>query len=82
METRVHLGERRADARELLGVVFGMRRDEADPLDAVDRAHRFEQVGEIGAAGRLAIGVDGLTDERDLASAARDFRAHVVQDIR
>ena len=62
-----------------------MRAREADPADAVDRAHGPQQLGEQrAAAGQVApVGVDVLAEQRDLGDApagqARDLGHDVVE---
>ena len=62
-----------------------MRRREADPLDAVDRVERFEQVGEAGrvlpGAEVATVGVDVLAEHRDLAHAVGRERGDLGDDV-
>ncbi len=55
--------------------------DEAQARQAVQRRHRGQQVGEVGAAGRLAPVVDRLAEELDLEEAVVDQVAHLAHHL-
>ena len=61
-----------------------MRAREADPLDAVDRVARAQQLAELGVdVGRevAAPGVDVLAEQRDLADAVGGERVDLGDDL-
>ena len=81
MEARIELGERAHCARELFGVVLGVRRDERQALESVDSNGFCEQIREIGARGRLSIRIDRLAHEHHFACAARHRGANLAEDV-
>ena len=60
--------------------VLGVRRREADALDAVDGVARPQQRAELGAE-LAAPGVDVLAEQRDLAHALRREPFHLGEDL-
>ena len=75
---RIHIDEA---LREFIGVAGGV----ADAFDAWDLGHIVDQRGEVGdlgaAAHRAPVGIDILSEQRDLAHALAGQLCHLDQHI-
>ncbi len=59
-----------------------MRREEPDPLQAVDLTDRGEEVSEVVAVGQIvAVGVDVLAQQRDLPDTAVRQKTGLPGDV-
>ncbi len=62
-----------------VGEVVGVRAGVAHAADAVDRADRAQQVGEV--VGAVVVRVDGLAQQHDLVDALRDDLVRLAHDL-
>ena len=81
VELFAHRGEVTHRLEELRHRVARMRGEEAQPAQPGNGVDRSKQLGQPGARLRIAVAVDVLAEQRDLAHAATDQPLHVVDDL-